>query len=137
MNGCCWGGVCDLPWGVTFPLGSEPFKQQLADQIIPITSTRALPVHPTQLYEAVGLLLLFALMWWWFHQKTFEHRLMWLYLVLYGALRFAVEIYRNDEPHWILSRFTNAQAVAMLMMPVGAVALWLTQRKQQSAPSPQ
>lgn len=24
MNGCCWGGVCDLPWAVRFPHGSSP-----------------------------------------------------------------------------------------------------------------
>ncbi len=137
LNGCCWGRECSLPWGVTFPFGSEPFKQQLDDKIIPTTSTSALPVHPTQLYEAVGLLLLCALMWWWFRKKTFQNRLMWLYLVLYGTLRFGVEIYRNDEPHWILSRFTNAQAVAMLMIVVGAVALFLTQPKKDAAPQSQ
>ncbi len=24
LNGCCWGGVCDLPWAVRFPHGSSP-----------------------------------------------------------------------------------------------------------------
>ncbi len=23
LNGCCWGGVCDLPWAVQFPYGSN------------------------------------------------------------------------------------------------------------------
>jgi phosphatidylglycerol:prolipoprotein diacylglycerol transferase len=28
LNGCCFGGVCDLPWAVRFPAGSPPYLQQ-------------------------------------------------------------------------------------------------------------
>lgn len=28
MNGCCWGGPCELPWSVQFPYGSPPFEEQ-------------------------------------------------------------------------------------------------------------
>ena len=24
MNGCCFGGMCDLPWAITFPAGEAP-----------------------------------------------------------------------------------------------------------------
>lgn len=30
LNGCCYGGQCDLPWAVTFPEDSPPFMDQLA-----------------------------------------------------------------------------------------------------------
>ena len=29
LNGCCYGGLCDLPWAVTFPAGSPPYRHQL------------------------------------------------------------------------------------------------------------
>ena len=29
MNGCCFGGICDLPWAVSFPPGSPAYVQQL------------------------------------------------------------------------------------------------------------
>lgn len=29
LNGCCFGGACDLPWAVRFPVGSPPFVQQV------------------------------------------------------------------------------------------------------------
>ena len=29
LNGCCFGGPCDLPWAVTFPAGSPPHEQQI------------------------------------------------------------------------------------------------------------
>jgi phosphatidylglycerol:prolipoprotein diacylglycerol transferase len=28
LNGCCFGGACDLPWAVQFPVGSPPFVRQ-------------------------------------------------------------------------------------------------------------
>lgn len=29
LNGCCYGGPCDLPWAITFPVESPPFMDQL------------------------------------------------------------------------------------------------------------
>lgn len=31
LNGCCFGGECDLPWQVTFPAASPPYLQQVED----------------------------------------------------------------------------------------------------------
>ena len=28
LNGCCFGGVCELPWAVQFPAGSPPYIRQ-------------------------------------------------------------------------------------------------------------
>jgi phosphatidylglycerol:prolipoprotein diacylglycerol transferase len=30
LNGCCYGGQCDLPWGITFPAGSPAYVSQVA-----------------------------------------------------------------------------------------------------------
>ena len=29
LNGCCYGGLCDLPWAVSFPAGSPPYVSQV------------------------------------------------------------------------------------------------------------
>ncbi len=29
LNGCCFGGACELPWAVQFPLGSPPYLHQV------------------------------------------------------------------------------------------------------------
>jgi phosphatidylglycerol:prolipoprotein diacylglycerol transferase len=29
LNGCCFGGICDLPWAVTFPADSPPYLHQV------------------------------------------------------------------------------------------------------------
>ena len=44
MNGCCYGKACSLPWAVHFPFDHE---------------THGLGVHPTQIYESIGNLLIF------------------------------------------------------------------------------
>lgn len=35
LNGCCFGGVCELPWAVTFPIGSPPYEQQVVQKMAP------------------------------------------------------------------------------------------------------
>lgn len=34
LNGCCFGGVCDLPWAVTFPFRSPPYFRQAETGLI-------------------------------------------------------------------------------------------------------
>jgi phosphatidylglycerol---prolipoprotein diacylglyceryl transferase len=31
LNGCCYGGECDLPWAIRFPYGSPPFVEQASE----------------------------------------------------------------------------------------------------------
>jgi phosphatidylglycerol:prolipoprotein diacylglycerol transferase len=33
LNGCCWGGVCELPWATQFPFASPPAVQQWTDRV--------------------------------------------------------------------------------------------------------
>ncbi|MGE5389843.1 MAG: prolipoprotein diacylglyceryl transferase, partial [Deltaproteobacteria bacterium] len=62
LNGCCFGKVTDLPWGVSFPTGSFAHNYQLAfGQKVPLFLGLPLAgssaVHPTQLYELAAALL--------------------------------------------------------------------------------
>jgi phosphatidylglycerol:prolipoprotein diacylglycerol transferase len=36
LNGCCYGGECDLPWAVTFPMGSPPYIDQAQNGKLPV-----------------------------------------------------------------------------------------------------
>ncbi len=31
LNGCCFGGACELPWAVEFPFGSPPHVRQVQE----------------------------------------------------------------------------------------------------------
>ena len=71
LNGCCYGGECDLPWAVTFPRESLPYMEQLEAGRFGDTANldpanlppRSLPVHPTQHYRAIDAGLLCWLLW--------------------------------------------------------------------------
>jgi phosphatidylglycerol:prolipoprotein diacylglycerol transferase len=81
LNGCCYGKETDLPWGVDFP-----------------TVPGHAHVHPTQLYEAIGCLGIFAFLYWVVRPRKRRHGDVFAaLLVLYGLLRFLLEFLRDDE----------------------------------------
>jgi phosphatidylglycerol:prolipoprotein diacylglycerol transferase len=81
LNGCCYGRPSTLPWAVDFP--------QIRGHGT---------VHPTQLYESLGALAVFALLYFGVRPRKRAHGQVfaWL-LVLYGALRFGLEFFRDDD----------------------------------------
>jgi phosphatidylglycerol:prolipoprotein diacylglycerol transferase len=43
LNGCCFGGVCDLPWAVRFPQGSPPHVRQVQEDMIYLHGLKLMP----------------------------------------------------------------------------------------------
>jgi phosphatidylglycerol:prolipoprotein diacylglycerol transferase len=80
INAELWGRPTDVPWAMIFP------------------NIDNLPRHPSQLYE-FGLegLALFALLWWFSRKPRPTGAVSGLFLVGYGALRFAVEFTREPD----------------------------------------
>jgi phosphatidylglycerol:prolipoprotein diacylglycerol transferase len=101
FNGCCFGKPCSLSWAVRYPAG-----HYLA----------GVPVHPSQLYEAAGNLLLCGLLLWYTPRRRFAGQVWWFYLLGYGTLRLAVEFARGDYEHYWLGVFTNAQLISVLLV---------------------
>jgi phosphatidylglycerol:prolipoprotein diacylglycerol transferase len=77
-----YGIPSNLPWAVAFPEGLPP--------------TMA-PVHPTQLYEAIGLAALGWLLLRWRRRGVRDAIVLGRYLVGAGALRFVIEFVRVDK----------------------------------------
>jgi phosphatidylglycerol:prolipoprotein diacylglycerol transferase len=78
-NGCCYGRPSDLPWAMRFP-------------------GHAARVHPTQLYEAIGALAIYALLQFVIKPRKRAHgQVFGAMLVLYAVLRFVLEFFRDDE----------------------------------------
>ncbi|MGI6400868.1 MAG: prolipoprotein diacylglyceryl transferase family protein [Thermoguttaceae bacterium] len=48
MNGCCFGGVCDLPWAVSFPPGSPAYLQQLEEGNISLFGITLAPAEDSK-----------------------------------------------------------------------------------------
>jgi phosphatidylglycerol:prolipoprotein diacylglycerol transferase len=114
FNGCCFGKACALPWAVEFP---------------PPHLMRGMPVHPTQLYEAAGNLAIYAGLSALYRRKRFDGQIWWLYVLCYGALRFAVEFFRGDyDAHW-LGVFTLGHVIAAGMIALAAAMLFGSTRR--------
>jgi phosphatidylglycerol:prolipoprotein diacylglycerol transferase len=67
LNGCCYGGPCDLPWGVSFPAGTEVAAiSRMLLEAIRVDEPPALgtPLSISQLVSIV-LLCLAGVLWWW------------------------------------------------------------------------
>lgn len=116
--GCCWGKECNLPWAVTF-------RNADAHQLTGVPLD--LPLHPTQLYESFAEVIIFAILWRRFHQPHRPGMIIGLYLILYSAVRFAVEFVRNHEqalPFGGPLSITQYISLATLLL-----GIWLTMRR--------
>ncbi|MCX5788082.1 MAG: prolipoprotein diacylglyceryl transferase [Elusimicrobia bacterium] len=115
--GCCYGAPTRLPWGLRFTR---------TDSLVP-DYYRGVPLHPTQLYEAAGNVLIAALLWRLIQRKEAGGLkagvVFFSYIVLYAALRFAVECLRADDRGGVLLRMSPAQWTALILG--GAAVAWL------------
>jgi phosphatidylglycerol:prolipoprotein diacylglycerol transferase len=101
-----YGRPTSLPWGVAFPEGLPP---------------TAVPVHPTQLYEAAGLVPLVFLLLRYRRRGASPAFVLGLYLVLAGALRFAIEFLRVNER--VVGVLSVAHLAAVAAVAVGLALL--------------
>jgi len=112
--GCCYGAPTDLPWGVTF---SDP------DTL----AVMGVPLHPTQLYESAGSLLIFVGLFAYRKRAKFEGQVFWLYVMLYSVLRFTVEFFRGDTErgfvHFGGFDISTSQAVGVVAFLTAVVML--------------
>jgi phosphatidylglycerol:prolipoprotein diacylglycerol transferase len=141
--GCCFGKESG-PWGVAFPQGSVAFDELAALGALPPGASFTPALHPTQLYEAGGELVIFAILL--ALRPRLRERpgaLLLLYTALYAVLRFVVELFRGDvvrryvidlvTPHlagWLGSPagepvlLSVGQLSSLLALAVCAVAAW-------------
>ncbi|MEG1552846.1 MAG: prolipoprotein diacylglyceryl transferase [Kiritimatiellia bacterium] len=132
FHGCCYGALCgDSPVGVCFPPSSPAFMQQLSMGLIHRSAATALPVYPTQLFEAIGCALLFFLLWTLYRLKRTARGLcIAVYCCGYALLRFVGEIFRDDPRGERYFNLSFSQGISILLILFGTlVALHLLWEK--------
>ncbi|MCH9681597.1 MAG: prolipoprotein diacylglyceryl transferase [Deltaproteobacteria bacterium] len=94
MAGCCWGAPTHVAWSIRFDAEAVAYG---AGEVARVGG-HTVPLHPTQLYEAGGLALLFIVLVWIRRQRGVETpwRQASRYALGYGLLRFTVEMFRGD-----------------------------------------
>ena len=100
--GCCYGKATDGPLGVRFP--DLPHK-----------------VLPTQLFEALFLAALLAVMLVLLFRFNQSKLLLPLYGFAYALFRFCIEFARGDERGTLIPGLTPSQTQSLLLFAVAAV----------------
>jgi prolipoprotein diacylglyceryl transferase len=84
MNSEIYGHTTNLPWGFVFLRAHE-----------------TTPAHPTQIYEALAYILLFALLYYLFFKKDFGIKkpgiIFGIFLIGLFVARFLIEFVKNDQ----------------------------------------
>lgn len=117
--GCCYGKPTDSALGIVFP--TRPYLG---------------PVHPTQLYEAIFLFVLCALIFLLVMKWNFKHGLS-VYLVCYGIFRFFLEYLRNDSRGGFIPGISPSQfwSICMVVAGIGLIFLveylWKIRKKEE------
>ena len=96
FNGCCYGTRCDASWAI-YQHGAWR--------------------HPTQLYSGIAAALIFLIIWFSRGQLRREGDGFKLYLLLYGASRFAIEFARERSLVW-----NNLSLVQIICLETAIVA---------------
>jgi phosphatidylglycerol---prolipoprotein diacylglyceryl transferase len=118
MNGCCYGRPTDLPWAIHFPPDHE---------------TKGAGVHPTQIYDSLLNLALYAGLAWLYRRKKFDGQVFATHLVCYAVLRSFVELFRADyapDKYFLGGWLTPAQFVSIGILAAGLILFWKLPRPQ-------
>ncbi len=100
LNGCCYGKPTTLALGISF-------------------NPAQIPVHPTQLYESAAMFLAYLILR---MREPGEGKTIFLYLILYSAVRFFNEFLRGDNPQ-VLIGLTFSQIISIIIL-APTILLW-------------
>jgi phosphatidylglycerol:prolipoprotein diacylglycerol transferase len=129
LNGCCFGQPCDLPWAVSFG------PQSAAGHQYP-----GLYLHPTQIYESLIALGIFAILLLVERWKPFEGFLFWLFAALLAVSRFLIDPLRHYDTESILIRtptfqLTNNQVMGIGLLALSLVFMFILSRRERALAS--
>jgi phosphatidylglycerol---prolipoprotein diacylglyceryl transferase len=126
--GCCWGAEAHgraLAWAVRFPADSLAFQDYVARGALPPGANVTPPLHPVQLYEAGGELILFFALSLLGRRKRWDGQVLVAYLLGYALLRFVVELYRGDAARkFVIGMLSTSQAIAIGAVALGVILMW-------------
>lgn len=126
LAGCCYGAACDMPWAVRYADSqSVAVESGLVGQ----------PLHPVQLYEAAGNLVLCLVALALFRHRKFAGQVAWTQVALYAAMRIGIEHWRADE-RGSVGALSTSQAIGLAVLAVAVTLLVVRWRAWRRSPPP-
>ena len=113
INGCCYGLPTSLPWGVVYtnPGSYAPL---------------GVAVHPTQLYEIIFCLIVFALLLKLRGRFKPDGSLFLIYLSIYSLWRIGIDFLREGTPFFL--GLHQAQIIGIIVLAIAIPILALRTR---------
>jgi phosphatidylglycerol:prolipoprotein diacylglycerol transferase len=113
LAGCCYGKPTDIIIGVSYPEGSLPYQHFSCTKL-----------HPTQLYEAAFLFILFLII---IKFVSFKKRTA-IYFLSYSIFRFLIEFIRADYRGTLLTDFLSPSQIISIFFLIIGYFLLLSQK---------
>jgi phosphatidylglycerol:prolipoprotein diacylglycerol transferase len=109
-----------------FPKYSPAWDLHLKTHRIAATATHPLPVHPTQLYESIGSLLIAVVAYTVVvPRKRYDGMVFQFFIIGYGVLRFLLEMLREDDRGGVLGISTSQWISIGLVAGALSLTKWL------------
>ncbi|MBO4562608.1 MAG: prolipoprotein diacylglyceryl transferase [Clostridia bacterium] len=118
-SGCCYGRATDSWIGMCFPHSISGLAPDVA-------------VIPTQLIESGANLLVFIFLLWFTRKRRRGFTALFVYMMLYGVIRFLIEFLRGDEIRGFFGALSTSQWISLALIATGAVGLVLTGAKKKT-----
>ncbi len=116
--GCCYGKPADFPFGWTVPWAISFYSGQVPADL------RGIPLHPTQIYEAVSSLAIFVFLVWLRKRQKFDGQVWWVFLALYAVMRSVIEIFRYDLDRGVyLNGLLSTSQIISAVLLIGALVM--------------
>ncbi|MBC7396436.1 MAG: prolipoprotein diacylglyceryl transferase [Bdellovibrionales bacterium] len=117
--GCCYGKPTDVPWAIKL-------NSDLVDD-----SLKNVPLHPTQIYEALALFILYFGLLHIFRTKKFDGQVGLTYFMLYPIIRSLIEIFRGDTIRgFVIDGILSTSQFISILVFIGASMMLIIRLKQ-------
>lgn len=153
--GCCWGAVTTGTIGVRYGADSFAFAELVKEPAYHdamMASGETPLLHATQIYESVGEFLIYGILWLMLCKRVRPGMMAGGWLTGYGALRFVVEIMRDDgERGYYFERtydginellrvvpghstiLSTSQGIGLVMIVIGVVLIVVSRLRKEAA----
>jgi prolipoprotein diacylglyceryltransferase len=118
FNGCCFGKPTDMPWGISYPTGTNAHHYQWIHGLIDEHAAWSQNLHPVQIYEALGFFIIAYFIWKTEHRWKKSGSSLLFSVFLFFILRFAVGFFNDptsenipDQTIWGLMEFQWLQLI--------------------------
>jgi phosphatidylglycerol:prolipoprotein diacylglycerol transferase len=113
--GCCYGRPTHSAWAITF---RDLYAARTVGTPLDV------PLHPTQIYESAAAALIFAALLTLSQRKRFDGQVVLAYVILYSAVRFAIEFFRGDPRGSVFGGLLSTSQLIAIVLSLAAAGLW-------------